>query len=78
MPLRNPPVSDVFGERIGQKCSHLVKFSIAFKKPFQYNAQDLINVIQLAIFVVVIDGTTFSLTDFRLHSVSLDYGRLLN
>jgi len=29
-------------------------------------------------FAVVIDSTTFSLTDFRLHSVSLDYGRLLN
>lgn len=32
------------------------------------------NVIQFAFFVVVIDGTTFSLTDFRLHGVSLDYG----
>ena len=36
------------------------------------------NVIQFAFFVVVIDGTTISLTDFRLHGVSLDYGRLLN
>lgn len=33
MPLRNPPVSDYFGNRIVKKRSHLVKFSIAFKKP---------------------------------------------
>ena len=33
MPLRNPPVSAYFGNRIVKKRSHLVKFSIAFKKP---------------------------------------------
>ena len=48
------------------------------QKTFSKNAKDLMNAIQFAFFAVVIDGTTFSLTDFRLHGVSLDYGRLLN
>lgn len=78
MPLRNPPVSDYFGNRIVKKRSHLVKFFIAFKKPSVkcqgLNERDTI----CFFFAVVIDSTTFSLTDFRLHGVSLDYGRLLN
>ena len=77
MLLMNPPVSDFIGNTIGQKCCHLVKISIACKKPSVkcpgLNERDTI-----CFFVVVIDGTTISLTDFRLHGVSLDYGRLLN
>ena len=48
MPLRNPPVSDFIGYRIGQKCSHLVKFSIASKTVSKIPRT--FSVIQLAIF----------------------------
>ena len=77
MPLRNPAVSDYFGNRSVKKRSHLAKFSIAFKKP-SVKCQGLNERDTICFFAVVIDGTTFSLTDFRLHGVSLDYGRLLN